>query len=348
MPSELKQKYEKLASIKDSRSRSFLVRSITAEYTNRKKDSAGDIEVRLFSSIVLDLFDNLDLEVRRDIIILLAKTKLITRTLAERLALETIPEVASLFEHSPLLTDDFLLQAIRKRESPVRLAIAKRPKLTMQMVDALIAAGDIVIKRKILRNPGAEFSKNAILVCLIDCRNFGELNSEIAARCLFDQTFYDKLKKLVDAGCPFLTPSFSQAIYTGEFAEYIRLHEVEEDHDLEIDGRILSREEVSVQLNMGELSFNSVLLILIERKSKDGIIWFLNSDLNISTSAMEHILLAGNTTSLARMLSCQKVSAATFHALLKLRHGWMPYSVRNYFEEIESYKKMLKTQISLV
>ena len=62
------------------------MRKVAAEYVRRTGHEPTDAERELFSSLVLDLYDQIDLSVRRDIITLLARTRHISTPLAEKLA----------------------------------------------------------------------------------------------------------------------------------------------------------------------------------------------------------------------------------------------------------------------
>ena len=81
MADSILQQFEQLAKVKDVAARSLLIRKLTAEYARRTGEAPSDMERQLFSALVLDLYDQIDLSVRRDIITLLARTNHISTPL---------------------------------------------------------------------------------------------------------------------------------------------------------------------------------------------------------------------------------------------------------------------------
>ena len=114
----------------------------------------SDSERELFSLLVLDLYDQIDLSVRRDIITLLARTRHISSSLAERLASENDEMVSTLYEYSPMLSQETLLKAARERSESVLRAIARRQRVPEPVVDALMARGENKVVSELLRNFG--------------------------------------------------------------------------------------------------------------------------------------------------------------------------------------------------
>lgn len=343
-------KFEKLAQIREPRARSVLIRSISDEYVKHLANQSNDDEKainkaasQLFSSIVLDLYDQIDGSVRRDIIILLARTEYISPALAARFAQESDDHVRPLFEHSPVLKDENLIEAVRERDEVVLMAIAKRRSVSEQLVDAMLARACLPVNGQLLRNPGTRFSTNALLVCAIACQSSLEFQALVADRCLKDAHFFKNLHKQIELGCPFLPNRFARAILELDLDAYIKtIGEIEQSGQLELDGEFLSREEVSVQVNLGALTFDTLLNSLIDGQRMKDIIWFLNREPNISMKSMKRLLLAENLTGLSRLLCQQDVKPKTYEALLALRDKWYNLPPRNHFHELHSYKAMLR------
>lgn len=343
-------RFEKLAQVREPRARSVLIRSISDEYVKHLANQSNDDDravnqaaSQLFSSIVLDLYDQIDTSVRRDIIILLARTEYISSSLAARFAQEPDAHVRPLFEHSPKLNTDILLEAVRTRDEAVLMSIAKRKQVPEDLVDAMLARAFAPVNGQLLRNPGARFSTNALLVCAIACQSSLEFQALVADRCLKDELFFANLHKQIRGGCPFLPNRFSRAILELELDAYIKtIGEIEQNGNLELDGEFLTREEVSVQVNIGTLTFDSLLNSLIEGERMKDIIWFLNREPNISMKSMKRLLLAENLAGLSRLLCQQGVKTKTYEALLNLRDKWYKLPPRNHFHELHSYKVMLR------
>ena len=341
MAEDIKSTLEHLAKEVDPSARSLLIRKLTAEYTRRTGHAPSDMERTLFSALVLDLYDQIDMTVRRDIITLLARTRHITTDLAERMAREADGFVIGLFEHSPMLNEDLLLRAVRARSEDVLVSIARRPEVSENLVDALMARAFVSVTEQLLRNHGAEFSSNALLLCSIICRTSLPIQALLAARCLKDQAFHLRLQKQVENGCPFLPRSFAKATKAGTLRDLAV--EVNKELDmLELGGETVSREEAVVQVHLGELTFDSLLSMLIADQRKDDIIWFLKDAPGLSYKAMEHVLSSDGNRTLMRLLSERQVGLKTFEALMRWRIDALGYPGRHLYRDLEDYRQHLR------
>ena len=180
MTENIVDQFQTLAREKDPSARSLLVRKVAAEYVRRTGHEPTETERELFSSLVLDLYDQIDLSVRRDIITLLARTRHISTPLAEKLAGENDELVTTLYEYSPMLSQETLLQAARERSESVLRAIARRQRVPEPVVDALMSRGQNEVVCELLRNLGSDFSSNALLLCAIICQTSLEIQSLMA------------------------------------------------------------------------------------------------------------------------------------------------------------------------
>ena len=341
MADSIKRQFEKLAKEKNPRARSLLMRKLTAEYARRTGDAPSDMERELFSALVFDLYDQIDPGVRRDIITLLARTRHITALLAERLAGEEDEIVTTLYEHSPMLSDTLLLHSVRVRSEAVLIAIARRNEVPEELVDALMARAYRRVVGQLLRNGGARFSGNALLLCTINCRTSRENQSLLAARCLSDEEFHARVRMHVEQGCPFLPVAFTQAALDGTLDKLVG--NLQEDVDkLELEGEAVTREEAVAQINLGELSFDALLATLIDGQRKEDIIWFLKDARGLSANAMEHLLVTNGNQTLTRMLVELQVSLKTYKALLRWRIDTLGIPDRHLYRDIEDYRQKLK------
>ena len=341
MVQSIKNTLEELARETDPEARSRLIRTVTAEYARRTGNAPSEIERTLFSALVLDVYEQIDPTVRRDLITLLARTNHITTDLAERLSNERDDWVTTLYEHSPMLSDQLLLNAVRERNEEVLLSIAKRKRVPETLVDALMARAYASVIGQLLRNTGAEFSRHSIMLCTIICQNSQPILSMLAARCLIDDIFMIRVTKEVEDGCPFLPISFSQALKDEKLAELAGKWRETPDK-LEIDGETFSREEAVVQINLGERSFDSLLATLVDRQNKDDIVWLLKDAQDLTKKAVEHLLVSEGNQTLKRLLLEQNVSVRTFEALTQWRADALGFPQRHMYRDVEDYRQSLR------
>ncbi|PLW74883.1 DUF2336 domain-containing protein [Cohaesibacter celericrescens] len=339
MAYKIKNDLELLAKEKNPEARSLLIRKLTAQYTRRVDDGPSEMERTLFSALVLDLYDQIDVGVRRDLVTLLARTSSISSALASRLSQEQDDVVCCLFEYSPMLSGPLLLGAVRTRGEAVLISIARRNEVPEELVDALMARAFISVAGELLRNAGASFSNNALLLCAILCQKSLNIQSLMAARCLVDQAFHDRLRRHVDTECPFLPSALAHATKHGTLAE---LAGKLQGDALEMGGNHLSRHEAVLQVNLGELSFDSLLATLISNRRKEDIVWFLKDAQGLSEKAMEHLLLTDGNKTLPRLLIEQQVSVKTYDALLHWRVDALDFPSRNLYRDVEDYRQKLR------
>ncbi|WP_350333252.1 DUF2336 domain-containing protein [Coralliovum pocilloporae] len=334
--------YKRLAETKDPVARSRLIRQVSAAYADRSANNPSPVERELFSSIVLDLYDQLSDDVRMDIVVRLARTDRITPALAARLAREDIYMSELLLEHSPCLDDQTLLSIARDRDSACKQAIARRTALSAIVVDALISTDLKPVLLALLRNRGALFTQNAVLVSTIRAQGQDHLLFEIADRCLIDDGFSTQLCTLIESGCPFLSAAFKQAVLDGELGHYVeQLDRHTASTEISIGDETFSRHEAQVSIASGDLSFESVLQLLLNDDDRDGVVWFLSRHLNISPDGMSNLLMSRADASLSRMMSGTGVSEQFYKHFLMTRDRWLGRTRRSYMDDMRRFRQLV-------
>nr|WP_321445729.1 DUF2336 domain-containing protein [uncultured Cohaesibacter sp.] len=348
MGAQISQTLESLARETDPEARSLLIRKVTAEYVRRISHTPTELERNLFSALVMDLYDHISISVRRDIITLLAQTTHITAELAERLSQEADEHVVPLFEHSPLLGLDKLIAASRKRDEDVLKAIARRTEVPETLVDALMARAFVGVVEELVRNIGAVFSQQAMTFCSIVGQSSPQLQALIAERCLKDQAFHDSILHSLADGCPFVPMSIVKASEDGSLDEVAfgvgAKANMKPANDLS-EGPV-NREEATVQINLGELTYDELLRALLRAERKEDILWLLSDRPGLSTKAMEHLLSTEGNRTLLRILVEQDVSLQTFEALMKWRVKHFKFLQRNVYREVEQFRQNLRQKHS--
>ncbi|GGE85214.1 DUF2336 domain-containing protein [Stappia taiwanensis] len=338
----LMEKLEKLAKIKAPSARSELVRMLSAQYSDKQESEPSEAERQLFSALVLDVFDQLDRSARLDIVVRLAKTDRITSPLADRLAGEAFELCEPVLEHSPVISGARLADIARQRSDRHRLAIARRSHVPAEIVDTLIARGAFPVVNALLHNPGAVFEVRALLATLILAASEARLMGAMAGRCTHDEVFCDDLRLIGQSNCPLMPVALSQALDNDDALFRLAETAVADDRDphFDVDGESLSRHEVRIQIAAGELSFETILLILIDRQDMAGIIWLLAHHLNMREGAIRDTFASQADGTVALLMKETGIGHKTYGKFARLRHDWLGLSGSGVADEVYRFRTM--------
>jgi len=333
---------EELARTRESSARSELVRLLSAQYADKVERDPTEAERTLFSGLVLDVFDQLDQATRLDIVVRLARTDRITTELADRLATEAFDISEAILEHSPVISERKLTEVARNRCDRHRLAIARRENVPEKVSDALIARGNFAVVNALLQNEGAEFAVRALLALLILSNGDRKLLGALAHRCATDETFREDMKLVGETDCPLMPAALEKALDDDTALEKIAAQAVMDDRDagLEIDGEHLSKHEVRIQIASGELSFENILLTLVERENMDAIIWLVARHLNLRDGAVRDTFASQNDGAVAMLMKETGIGHKTYGKFLRLRCAWLGVGTNSVAHEVYAYRTM--------
>ena len=233
---------------------------------------------------------------------------------------------------------------MRLRNEAVLRAIARREAVPDRLVDALMSRAFVSVVEELVRNRGADFSRQALTFCSIVGQSSMHLQALIAERCLKDQDFHDLILSSLADGCPFVPEAIAKASRDGTLDELAFGGHLKPANDLE-DGPV-NREEAILQINLGELSYDKLLLALLRSGRKDDILWLLRDEPGLSIKSIEHLLSTEGNRSLMRLLSEQDVSVKTFEELMTWRVKCFKFPQRTVYREIEQYRQSLRTKRS--
>ncbi|MCA1242520.1 DUF2336 domain-containing protein [Stappia stellulata] len=337
-----RERLEELARIREPSARSELVRLLSAQYADKLEREPSDTERFLFSSLVLDVFDQLDHSVRLDIVVRLARTDRITSALADRLATEAFDLSEAILEHSPVISDEKLVDVVRSRSDRHRLAIARRDKVPEKIVDALIARGAFPVVNALLQNDGAQFAVRAMLALLILSNGDQRLLGAMAQRCINDEEFREDLRLVSQTDCPLMPAELEKALDDCAALERIAQRTVIDDRDagLEIEGEHLSKHEVRIQIASGELSFENILLTLMEREDMPAIIWLVSRHLNLRDSTVRDTFASQADGAVAMLMKETGIGHKTYGKFLKLRCAWLGVGTTGVAHEVYTFRTM--------
>lgn len=338
----IRERLEELARIREPSARSELVRLLSAQYADKLEREPSEAERYLFSGLVLDVFDQLDHSVRLDIVVRLARTERITQPLADRLAEEPFELCEPVLEHSPVVSTEKLIEVSRKRSDHHRLAIARRISVPKEVVDTLIARGTFPVVNALLQNEGAEFAVRAVLALLILSGSDQRLMGALAKRCAEDEGFREDLRMISQTDCPLMPKELEKALDDDEGLARIARHAVSDDRDagLEIDGEQLSKHEVRIQIASGELSFENILLTLIERKDMDAIVWLVSRHLSLRDGSVRDTFASQADGAVAMLMKETGIGHKTYGKFLKFRCEWLGIGTSGVAHDVYTYRTM--------
>jgi uncharacterized protein (DUF2336 family) len=338
----IRDRLEELARIREPSARSELVRLLSAQYADKLEREPTDAERYLFSGLVLDVFEQLEHSVRLDIVVRLARTERITQPLDDRLAEEPFDLCEPVLEHSPVVSTEKLIEVSRKRSDHHRLAIARRIRVPKEVVDTLVARGTFPVLNALLQNDGSEFAVRALLALLILAGSDQRLLGALALRCAQDDGFRDDLRMISQTDCPLMPPELEKALDDDETLTRIASRAVADDRDagLEIGGEQLSKHEVRIQIASGELSFENILLTLLERKDMDAIVWLVSRHLSLRDGSVRDTFASQAGGAVAMLMKETGVGHKTYGKFLKFRCEWLGVGSSGVAEEVYTYRTM--------
>lgn len=154
-----------LARDRTTEGRSALVTAIGGLVEADRQFSAQ--ETALMNDILKKLIKEVAAPIRKSLAGKLAHTKSAPAEVIEILANEEIDIAEAILRHSELLSDNALIDVIKKRSRSHRLAIAMRKQVSSGVSDALVEHNEPDVIKRLLENHGAEISR-ATLAYLVD------------------------------------------------------------------------------------------------------------------------------------------------------------------------------------
>jgi uncharacterized protein (DUF2336 family) len=155
-----------LARNRSTEGRSALVSAI-GDLIDESERQFSAQEMALMNDILKKLIHDVAGPIRKSLAEKLAHAKGAPVEVIEILANEEIDIAASILQHSELLSDQALIDVIRKRTRSHRLAITMRKHISNGVCDALVEPKEPDVIKRLLQNHGAEISQ-ATLAYLVD------------------------------------------------------------------------------------------------------------------------------------------------------------------------------------
>ncbi|WP_305983994.1 DUF2336 domain-containing protein [Roseibium sp. MMSF_3544] len=339
----IREKLEELARIKEPEARSSLIRTLVGEYARSEDHEPTPVERELFSRIVLSVFDQLDRSARYELVVRLAKTDRIISDLADRLAQEDYELSEPVIECSPMISQAALMRLAKTGSNDKRLSVARRPDLSEEICDTLIARSSRNVVHAMLNNETVPFSVKGTLALLIFANTELETLAGIAKRALKDEEFLETQMLVLETDCPLIPPPLRKALESGDLERLATtIDDPEREGDIELDGVRYSRHEASIQIANGELSFDAILRTLFEDDRMDAAIWLIARRLNLTDDVVAETLKSDADGAILRLMLQTGIDEKTYRDFLKARAGWLDRSTRAIPELVMRYKAELK------
>ncbi len=147
-----------LAQEPSSERRRELLRGVTDLFFAH--DTHGPAEMGLFDDVMTNLADEMEVAVRAELAGRLAGASVLPSTLARRLASDEIQIAAPILSSRAMSEQDLISVAGAAGQDHLR-AISQRPSVSPAVADAIVARGDDDTLNVLLRNEGAQLSRQA-------------------------------------------------------------------------------------------------------------------------------------------------------------------------------------------
>ncbi len=341
--SVIRDQLEQLARIREPEARSKLIRTLVGEYARSEEHEPTPVERELFSRIVLSVFDQLDRDARYELVVRLAKTDRIISDLADRLTQEDYDLSEPVIECSPVISQTALMNLSKAGSNDKRLSVARRPDLSEEISDTLIARSSRNVVHVLLDNADAPFSVKGMLALLIFANTEVEVLAGMAKRAIKDEEFLETLKLVLETDCPLVPAPLKRAVDEDDLERLATtIGDLEREGDIEIDGVRYSRHEASMQIANGELSFDAILRTLFEDERIDAAIWLIGRRLNLADDVVAETLKSDADGAILRLMLQTGIDDKTYRDFLKARCRWLDRNTRTIPELVMRYKAELK------
>jgi len=187
-----------LAAESSSEKRRTLLREITEQFFGSPARTPTEDE--LYGEVLTQLTDEMEEAVRAELASRFAEApdaphKLIRR-LAEDLA---IPVAGPVLEHSPVLSDEDLLEVVNSQSQDHLRAVSSRKVVSEAVSDAIVERGDDETLGALLKNEGATLSRGASETAVSRAKANPELHAAVVERAALPPDLLNEMYFVVEA-----------------------------------------------------------------------------------------------------------------------------------------------------
>lgn len=157
----------------------------------------NDRELILFGKVLTELLDSVDVEAKVGLSESVALVENTPRDLVMTLASQEIEIATPILEHSPVLTDEDLVEIVSTKTTDHRLAIAHRDNLNVEVTDALISKGEQPVLQSVTRNVTAKISDTGFYVLADTAENDEETRDALSQRADMSSEIVERVMPLL-------------------------------------------------------------------------------------------------------------------------------------------------------
>jgi uncharacterized protein (DUF2336 family) len=188
-----------LAEESSSERRRELMRGVTDLFF-ASDETHGPVEMSLFDDVLSQLAGEMEEAVRGELAERMAKADAPPQGLIRNLARDESIQVArTVLEGSGALTDDDLLAVARTRGQDHLRAISQRPTVSMAVSEAIVERGDDATLGVLLRNQGAELSRESEEIVVDRAVDNPELHEAVVSRASLPVDLLNEMYFVVEA-----------------------------------------------------------------------------------------------------------------------------------------------------
>ncbi|WP_421759427.1 DUF2336 domain-containing protein [Devosia sp.] len=145
-------------------------------------DRCDDEQVAQYDEVLCQLAELVETEARAHVAKLLAPLERAPGNVVVKLANDSIEVARPLLEFSNVLSDDDLIDIISNQSEDHRTAIAGRPTVPERVGDAIVEFGETTSVVRLVRNPKAEFGREAISKLVERAAKDAEIAADLRGR----------------------------------------------------------------------------------------------------------------------------------------------------------------------
>ena len=172
---------DQIGNERDNEKRLKLLRAVTDLFFVRSGQYSAT-EKELFDDVLSKLAREAEKHIRQELSSRMASNAEAPRNLVRQLAGDEVEVATPVLTHSPILTDDDLVEIARENGQGHMLAISRRERLSENVTDVLVERGDQHVARSVASNKGAAFSQNGYQTLVSRAAEDEELQSNLSER----------------------------------------------------------------------------------------------------------------------------------------------------------------------
>ncbi len=297
-----------------SKGRLFLT---LADMVVKDIDRRTDQELELFAEITLQLYSSASADDRCRLARRMARSARLPGELAKRFASDDIAVALPVLTHSPVFSENDLLDLVESLGSQHLQVLAGRPNLGTEVTDALVRRGDSPVHRIIAGNREIQLSRESMVILVQEALRDVVLREDLLLR-----------EDLTPSACETLTRDAGSAANENRRTQGATNPPRKEDHIARLRrvrrklGAALEAAEPNRLLQAMKhcgASVNEVTILLLEDKRFMHVVAFLAAASQTNPQVLKNAVFAGDADVIMDAAQACGMDAATFTIFSAIR-----------------------------